>query len=226
MYNRTLMLLVLSCKGFLLRTFSVWMVTKASYRQMLVFLDRYIHHLSFLQKTSKINIMPNDRRARMADRLRRQLDACGARDRMQGVMQGVSISPFIAAIQGILGNEFMRGLMANQREAKEGGEHHKRFDRPFVPPPVDTPGQIMTLVIGGPTTFLMLNSKLGGVDQHGLMGDGPRGQRQDCSVALLLFLCSIWNLDDGRIDIRKMLEGLDCLLPIMGNRVVFEDLSE
>jgi hypothetical protein len=125
----------------------------------------------------------------------------------------VSTPPIFAAAHGIMGREFMRGLLANQREAADGGGHHERFDCPFIAPPVDTPGQIMTL-IDGSTTFFALSCKVGGVDGHGMLGDGPRERCCDCPVATSPV--SLHYLDDGRIDVRKMVDSIDCLFPIMG----------
>ena len=97
--------------------------------------------------------MPDERAAQAsADRLRNRLGAHNTRGGGQAASQGVSTPTIFAAAHGIMGREFMRGLLASQREATEGGGHHERFDRPFVSPPIDTPGQIMTL-IDGVSTF-------------------------------------------------------------------------
>jgi hypothetical protein len=117
----------------------------------------------------------------------------------------------------------MRGILANQREAEEGGGHHERFDRPYVSSPADVPGQIMTFV-DGPASFITLNCKLGGVDEHGLIEDGPGGRGPDCGGASSPV--SLYFLGDGRIDVDGMARNIDSILPIMGNRVVLEDLGE
>jgi hypothetical protein len=141
----------------------------------------------------------------------------------EGVRQGEGVSPAATVVQRILGNELMRGIIANQREAEEGGGHHEVFSRPYVSPPFDTPGQIMTF-IDGAASFISLNCKLGGVDEHGLIEDGPRGRGPDCGSASSPILLHF--LDDGRIDVDRVARGADSLAPIMGDRVVLEDLGE
>jgi hypothetical protein len=75
------------------------------------------------------------------------------------------------------------------------------FNRPYVSPPVDTPGQIMTF-IDGAALFISLNCKLGGVDEHGLIEDGPGGRGPDCGSASSAILLHF--LDDGRINVDRM----------------------
>jgi hypothetical protein len=55
--------------------------------------------------------------------------------RRMGVPQWEGISPAAAVVQGILGDELMRGILANQHKTEEGGGHHEVFNRPYVSPP-------------------------------------------------------------------------------------------
>jgi hypothetical protein len=86
----------------------------------------------------------------------------------EGVRQGEGFSPAATVVQGISGDELMRGIIANQSEAEDGRGHHElfNFNRLYVRPPVDTPGQIMTF-IDGAASFILLNCELGVVDEDG-----------------------------------------------------------